>query len=286
MKKHLLLALTLLLSGATAFAQPKAAGAPTRLLSAPQGLMAPVWSPDGTRIAATGDNYTGIIVMNADGSNAQAITNAAGAGYKMTWTADGKEIVGRTNVYENQRVLHELKAWKADGTAVRTLRAKARTNAAPTMKAAGLSKKSNGVYDIMTADPATACSQIDALNAFGNKVVINPALSPDGSKVAFQIGGAGMWVMNTDGTGLKSLGQGSNPSWMPDSRNIVYTIVKDNGATYTASTIYGMDTTTGNTSVVVSQSNLIPVTAAVSPDGKKVVFRNVADESLYIVNLK
>lgn len=286
MKKQFLLALTLLVCGATAVAQPRGAGVPTRLLQAPQGLMAPVWSPDGTRIAATGDNYTGIIVMNADGSEAVTVTDAPGAGYKMSWTADGKEIVGRTNIYENARIYHEMKAWSADGRADRVLRAKHRTTAAPTMRAAGLSKKSNGVYDIMTSDPAKAASQIDALNGYADKVVINPALSPDGTKVAFQIGGAGMWVINSDGSGLKSLGKGSNPSWMPDSRSIVYTVVTDDGERYTGSTLYGLDTENGNSSVIVSQDGLIPVTPAVSPDGTRVVFQNVTDASLYIVNIK
>ena len=286
MKKHLIVALAAALCGVMASAQPRSAGAPVRLVAAPQGMMAPVWSPDGSKIAATGLNYTGIVVMNADGSAARSITDAAGAGYKMTWSPDGKEVVGRTNIYENNRLMHELKAWRADGSNARVLRAKFRGNVAPTLRAAGLNKKSAGVYDVMTSAPASAAQQIPALAKYRGEVIINPALSPDGTKVAFQIPGHGMWVINSDGTGLKSLGKGSNPSWMPDSRSIVYTVVSDNGHSYTASTLYGLDVVNGNGSVLVSANGLIPVTPAVSPDGRKVVFGDATDGSLYIVNLK
>lgn len=286
MKKQLMLAASMLFCGIVALAQPQASGAPVRLAAAPQGLMAPIWSPDGSKIAATGDNYTGIVVMNADGTQALSITTAEGAGYKMTWTPDGKEIIGRTNIRENNRVLHEIKAWSVDGSATRVIRAKARNNASPTLRAAGLSKSGAGVYEIMTTDPAGAASRIAALSDFAREVVINPALSPDGSRVAFQIPGKGMWIINSDGTGLKSLGKGSNPSWLPDSKNLVYTVVSDNGRNYTGSVVYGLNVESGNTSVVLSSSNLIPVTPAVSPDGKKVVFQNAADASLYIINLK
>lgn len=283
MKKLLMIALSLTLGCAAAMAQPRAAGQPVRLAKAPAGLMAPVWSPDGKQIAATGNNYVGIVVMNADGSSARTLTTAPGAGYKMNWTADGKEIVGRTNVYERSRIMHEFKAWSVDGSAVRTVAPKARTNAAPARK---LAKKAGDVFSAMTSDPSSACAKVAALAQFGDAVVINPALSPDGTKVAFQIPGKGMWIIGNDGTGLRQLGLGSNPSWMPDSRNIVFTIVKDNGSIYTGSTLYGMDTDSGKTTVIVSQNNLIPVQPAVAPDGSKVVFSNVLDEALYIVNLK
>lgn len=285
MKTFLMLALSVVVGGAAAFAQPRAAAQPVRMAKAPQGLMAPVWSPDGKQIAATGDNYAGIVVMNADGSGARTLTTAPGTGYKMVWTADGKEIVGRTNIYEGARLMHEYKAWASDGSAVRTIAGKARTNAAP-VRSVARKGAATDVFTAMTADPGTACYKVSALAQFGDAVVINPALSPDGKTVAFQIPGKGMWLIGNDGTGLRSLGLGSNPSWMPDSRNIVYTVVSDNGSVYTASTLYGMDTANGKTTVIVSQSNLIPVQPAVAPDGSKVVFSNTLDASLYIVKLK
>ena len=146
--------MALLMCGGAAAAQPRSASAPQLLLTTPTGLMAPVWSPDGSKIAVTGDNYTGIMVANADG------------------------------------------------------------------------------------------------------------------------------------TGLRSLGLGSNPSWLPDNESIVYTVVKDNGQVYTSSTMLAMNVVSGESVTLTSRTDMIPLTPAVSPDGTKVAFQNAADQSIYVVTLK
>lgn len=279
-KSHLFaLALALMCSGA-ASAQVRAAGEPQKLLSTPVGLMAPVWSPDGTMIAVTGDNYTGIYVANANGTDLRIVSNDAGAGYKMMWSNDSKSIIGRANVVENKRVLHESRVYSIANGAVNTLGKASRTVAQPG------ADKAQGIYGIMISSPAEAAVQVAALARFAGKTIINPALSPDGNKIAFQVPGKGMWLINADGTGLKSLGNGSHPAWMPDSRTILYTIVKDNGSQFTSSTLMSADTNSGATATVVSSSSLIPLTPAVAPDGSKVAFENAADASIYVVNLK
>lgn len=286
MKKHYLIALSLLMCGGAVTAQPRSASAPQKLLQAPTGLMAPVWSPKGDKIAVTTDNFAGIIVANADGSDMRIVTNDAGAGYKMTWNADGNQIVGRTNITEGARMMHEIKSYDVTTGESRILVAKSRTTAAPTLKAAGLSRTANGVYDIMTSDPANAAKSIGALNGFKDKTIINPALSPDGTQVAFQIPGNGMWIINADGSDLRSLGKGSHPAWLPDGKTLVYTVVTDNGSQFTGSTLYAMDLASGKAVILTQQSDMIPLTPAVSPDGKKVAFENAIDASIYVVTLK
>ncbi|MGM9839699.1 MAG: TolB family protein, partial [Sodaliphilus sp.] len=69
MKKSLLLFSAIMLSAGSLMAQSKANGEPRLLIKSAQSLMAPVWSPDGSKIAVTGDNFIGIWVANADGSN-------------------------------------------------------------------------------------------------------------------------------------------------------------------------------------------------------------------------
>ena len=74
MKRKFILALSLCMMGTTMFAQPKGATEPQLLVKAPVGLMAPVWSPTGDKIAVTADNYCGIFVVNVDGSNMTTIS--------------------------------------------------------------------------------------------------------------------------------------------------------------------------------------------------------------------
>ena len=85
MNKKLLFTAALMLLGGNLLAKPIAFSEPVLLLKSSQNLMAPVWSPDGSKIAVTGDNYVGIWVANADGSSLQQVSSATGAGYQMIW---------------------------------------------------------------------------------------------------------------------------------------------------------------------------------------------------------
>lgn len=282
MKKLFFLALALIAgSGLSIFAAGLTAGKPAKVASSATGLMAPVWSPDGSKLAASGPNYTGIYVFNSDGSAGMQISRAEGAGYKMTWSADGKEIIGRTNVREGMRVMHEMKAWNVTTGATRTIQTAKRTNANPST----LGTK-NALLKQMTDDAAGVTSSVAALNKYAGRTVINPALSPDGSKIAFQIVGKGMFVINVDGTGLKELGKGSHPSWMPDNNTLIYTVVTDNGNDFTGSTVMTVNVKDNSKEVLLQDSKLIPLTPAVSPDGTKVAFENAADAAIYVVTLK
>lgn len=282
MKKHVFLALAFVLSaGATAIAAGLTAGTPVLVAKTSTGLMAPVWSPDGKQIAASGSNYAGIYVFDADGSNPVQLTDAAGAGYKMAWNADGSEIIGRTNVYDGVRVLHETKAWNVKDGNARTIQARKRTNANPRTSNTGVA-----LLTTMTEKAAEVAAMTPALKEYAGRTVINPALSPDGSMIAFQIVGKGMFVINSDGTNLRSLGKGSNPAWMPDNNTIVYTIVLDNGNVYTGSTVMTVSLKDKTTDVLMSNSSFIPVKPAINANGTRMAFENAADGGIYVVTLK
>lgn len=282
MKKHYLIVLAVAAVAAVpAFGQVRAASEPVKLLESPSGLMAPVWSPDGSKIAVTTDNYAGIYVANADGSNLALVTSDAGAGYKMSWNADSRTIVGRAKTVDaTMRNLQEMRSYDVANGRSAVVAARTRTTAEPAALSA------SGIYGQMVSNPAEATSNIAALLQFAGKVVINPALSPDGKIIAFQIPGKGMWTINCDGSNLRSIGTGSHPAWMPDSRNLVYTIVEDNGAEFTASTLMSIDLVSGRRAVVYSAAGFIPMTPAVSPDGSKVAFENAADAAIYTLNLQ
>ncbi len=289
MKRNFVLAISLCLCGASLLAQPRSASEPQKLIEYSIGLMAPVWSPDGSQIAVTTDNYTGILVANADGSNLKSITTESGAGYKMKWSVDGTQILGRTNIIESNRVLHEVKTWNVETGKAQTLIKKSRNiEGTPTWKSikATPSLETSGVYELMVAEPAKATSKIASLKEFSGKMIINPALSPDGTKVAFQIPGHGMWICDNYGENLKSIGKGSNPQWLADNQSLIYTLVTDNGSNFTSSDIYSININNGVKYLLTGNSDLIPLTPSVSPDGKKIAFENAIDASIYVINLK
>ena len=178
-------------------------------------------------------------------------------------------------------MLHETKAWNVATKDARLISPRKRTNSNP-----ATGNTSVSLLTQMTENAADVTSAVPALAEYAGRIVINPALSPDGSMIAFQIVAKGMFVINADGTNLRSLGTGSNPSWMPDNNTLVYTIVRDNGNTYTGSTLMALSLDNLKPQVLMDNEKFIPVHPAVSADGSRVAFENIADQSIYVVTLK
>jgi len=107
-----------------------------------------------------------------------------------------------------------------------------------------------------------------------------PAWSPDGKKIVYlqQSGnGNSLWLSDPDGKNPRMLirsGINMEPSWLPDSKNIVWFVLMP-GRPAESSKLYVMDTETLQSRELftdpeqVKFGNLMP---AVSPDGTKVAF--------------
>lgn len=279
MKKKLLLVSAIMLSVSSLMAQSKAVSEPRLFIKSSQSLMAPVWSPDGSKIAVTGDNYIGIWVANADGSNLQQVSDALGAGYKMNW-ADAVTIVSTPyTVVDNMRMVRIENVDVQTGKIQEVAAGQRNFRQSKVMKATNLLK-------IMVDQPAEATKLIPSLEKFAGKMVLNPTLSPDGKKIAFQIVSNGLFVCDVDGSNLKSLGKGSHASWAPNSKDLMFARLQDNGERFTASDIYSVNVETGVENNLTPNSDVIPVTLSVSPDGTKVAFDNDADGNIYVIDIK
>lgn len=279
MKKSLLLFSAIMLSAGSLMAQSKANGEPRLLIKSAQSLMAPVWSPDGSKIAVTGDNFIGIWVANADGSNLNQVSEALGAGYKMNWQ-DAQTIVSTPYTMENG-----LRMVRIENVNVETAEI---SEVAPAQRGFRPSKvmKNVNLLRIMCDQPADATRLIPSLEQYAGKMVLNPALSPDGKKIAFQIVSYGLFVCDVDGANLKSFGKGAYPSWAPNSRDLMFARIQDNGERFTASDLFSVNTETGVEENLTPNSDVIPITLSVSPDGSKVAFDNDVDGNIYVVDLK
>lgn len=282
MKRKLVIgAAAMLLCCGSMLAQPRSFGEPKMLIQATtQGLMAPTWSPDGSQIAVTGDNFIGIYVANADGSNLKQVSEAPGAGYKMAWS-DAQNIVSTPYTMVDNRRMTRIEQVNAVTGEVKEVAVAERN-----FKRSKALSNTASVLQIMVDNPLKATELISSLNSYAGRMVLNPTLSPDGNKIAFQIQGRGVFVCNADGSNLIALGKGSHPSWLPDNKNVMVTRIEDNGDVFTKSDIYCMSIDGGNDLCITPGTDVIPVTIAVSPDGSQVAFDNDTDGCIYVIDLK
>ncbi len=280
MKRKLLLAAAVLLCGGTLLAQqPSSFSEPRVLAKAEMGLLAPVWSPDGSQIAMTGDNYTGIFIANADGSGMKQVSSAPGAGYRMSWS-NSQEILSTPYTMVDNRRMTRIENVNVTTGAISQVAAADRN-----FKPSRVMNRAGNVLQIMVDDPMNATQRIESLNAFAGKMVLNPTLSPDGQQIAFQVVGKGLMVCNADGSNLRTLGRGSHPSWMPDSHHVMAARIQDNGDVFTHSDIYCINVDNRTEMNITPNSEVIPVTLSVSPDGRHVAFDNDTDGAIYVIDL-
>lgn len=198
----------------------------------------PAWSPDGKQVALVkmGDSFSDIWLMNADGSNARAITNFRSANLKANhwafqpaWSPDGKQLA-----YVSEEATPDLALWvmNADGTGRRQV-------AATPERSGGIDGPdwSPDGTRIAFAAYRGAVSQIWVLTlrtGQWQQLTNHPegaydaCWSPDGKLIAYvarENGKNNIWVMNADGTAQTRLtrsGWGRSPKWSPDGTYLGY----------------------------------------------------------------
>jgi Tol biopolymer transport system component len=271
------------------------------------------WSPDGATIAFI-DRYDHPVlhlIDPADGSEVP-ISLAGWAGrypYGLLWSPDGTKLAfldggrrsdlvlvdaqtGQISLAATELTADEDVAWLPSG-AVEVPRGSTEKTptetfapAVPVPGGAIVFASSNGSLD---EDEGT---EIWAIGADGSELTrltdnqhidVNPALSPDGSRIAFASYRPGdpntqIYVMNRDGTGQRALTdrpEGAvQPAWSPDGSRICF--VSNDGSGEGGIFVMNAD---GSDEHLVAEGNAFD--PAWSPDGSRIVFSlNLPDGDL------
>lgn len=228
----------------------------------------PTWSPARDMIAFASDRYVstyGIFIMNADGTNPVDLTVAHNSrNLYPAWEPNGSRIAfcsdrGKTNNYLDIWVMN---VGESAGAALKNLTATSVGHHEHPTWAAGIIAFT---YRETPNDPG----EIYIMNADGSNRTnlttqpsddMQPAFSPDGTKIAFVSDRSGyyhIYIMNVDGSGVRQLTNGYwnayNPSWSADGLKIVFSADKDhaNGEIYVINAENGTGLTrlTNNTNV-------------------------------------
>lgn len=215
--------------------------------------MAPKWSPDGTSLLITHPGYNGVNVMKMDDYSIHKVSTTNT--YNAKWISSHEVLCGA----KEEAQLLDTTTGKTVGTF------------------AGLDMPIAVVKD----GSLTVAEHVISVE---NDVIFNAVTSPDNNFVAYESLKNGIYVVDVQNGKSVHIGQGNNPSWMPDSTGIVFDRALDNGHEITESNIYFANVD-GQVKVNLTQNlSLVAQRPSVSPDGQKIAFD--AQGSIFIASLE
>ncbi|MEO8232859.1 MAG: hypothetical protein ABI638_11285, partial [Ignavibacteriota bacterium] len=259
----------------------------------------------------TKNNYQGIWIYNLQTKSSFQLTDEMAAGFAFKWSSDSKSILTRVAKYE------ELKRYNAVKVFDISIKESKQLTDYKTMMpylpqwADGdtkiyLPEKTND--EIFITDKSKNNLNQNSLIVFekNNKLIvknlndnaeqtfepikdaqyINLSTSPDETKLAFELMGGNMFVINTNGTNLIDLGIGNRPHWSADGNKIVFQITQDDGYNFTASDIFSINADGTQKTNLTNTNDKLEMNPCFAPEGKAIVFDVVNDGSIYLMNIE
>lgn len=271
----------------------------------------PVFSPDGNYLAYTKAGYNGIFIYDINNKSFFQLTDEPSAGFAFKWSSDSKHILTRTSRYENLRRYNSVKVFNVvtgepnqlsaesanmpylpewlPGNNLVLLPGQESVDYFETGIGSNYSENEKPIvvysfYDRIVVRNISKSSET-TLQPLNNQQYLNVTLSPDRSKIVFEVYGGNMFVMNEDGSQLTDLGIGYNPKWTFDSKQIVFMITEDDGHNFTFSDIYLINSDGSNKRNITNTKDVIELNPSISPDGRTLAYESYTDGAIYLMNL-
>lgn len=279
--------------------------------SAEQRFMRPVWSPDGSMIAFTSDRYQGLFIFEIQSRSIRQICDDQAVGFGFSWSPDSKRILAVAAKMDNMRRLNAVKSFDVHSAQPTLLSAfSSSMPAMPRYSVDGnriffveqeklvqikdnensLQKSAISAEEILYTLDQGKLVAIDLSS--GNRQKLDPlpgneylnlTVSPGQSKLAFEVYGGNLFIMDLSNGQLSDLGLGNRPAWSADGKYVAYMVAKDDGHAYLESDIWISDSDGREREPLTGTIDLQEMNPNWSPDGRQIVFDNNLDGSIYIL---
>ena len=223
-----------------------ATGEVRRLTEGAENEYQPAYAPDGRRIAYVADgDASGVWVREGSGATARIVNLEGQDGYAPSWSPDGSRIAYDQQVYgasrlrvvpaagsgdhgapvseDGEDVFGFRASWRADGSLLYTADGRLRVRPAAGGRASDVPFTAT-----VTLDRPTYRKRLRDFGPSGPlpvKGIVSPAVSPDGSRVAFTALGD-LWVVPTGGGEPERITDDvwveADPMWSPDGTRLAY----------------------------------------------------------------
>ncbi len=271
----------------------------TKLTGHPPRDFAPIWSPDGGRIAFVSkrDGNAEIYVMKSDGTEQTRLTRSQAVDLVAAWSPNGSSILFTRRL--GPSVVAPQEIWVADAAGASEVKLTGDPAGdfypawSPDGSKIAFESKRDGNAEIYVMN-ADGTGQVRLTrNTVGD---FDPVWSADGRRIAFNRSCTGIWIMNADGSKQTPL-RGSEPNdmfpvWSPDGQKIAcdghgeivgpvlgwVSVGRD-------SEIYVMNASGGDR-VRLTSNGAWDAGAVWSPDGSKIAFTSDrdGDREVYMMN--
>ena len=264
------------------------------------GFYHPVFSPKGTYILTTGENYTGLKLHSFSNNEVKTITNDAGAGFDLRISEDENTILfKKTEMVKNLRYTSLYQYNLQDNKQLQVEKA-TRDKITPTFVVNQPAYvKGNSLVKVNKKAPGNVVPFINiedrkmVLYNGDKQTTLTPngadasyfwaSVSPDQKHIVYTVAGRGTFVCNIDGTQPVSVGKLGAPVWL-DNQWIVGMDDKDDGHIITSSVILASTIDGKVRHIFATPQTNIAMYPAASADGKKIAF-NTGEGKIFILDI-